>query len=76
MPGPYLIMGWQRLRPLDYADLAVGLEGERGGVEADELASPPVASVVFFFHGREPVLPEHGADVPGGDAENGLPANR
>ena len=46
-------------------EAAVGGAGEGGGVGAEELAGPPDAFEVFLGGGREPVLPEYGADEAG-----------
>jgi hypothetical protein len=49
--------------PLEDSEFAVGFAGEDGGVETEQLATPPVAGGAFLFKGGEPVLPEDGFDV-------------
>ncbi len=53
-------------------EAAVGGAGEGGGVGTEELAGPPDVFEVFLGGGREPVLPEDGADVAGRGGGEGV----
>src|SRR5271156_3478274 len=61
-------MRWQLRRPLDDSDLPVRLERKDRRIQTQQLAPPPVAGLPLLPHRREPVLPEHRADILGRSA--------
>src|SRR5229473_3962845 len=50
-------------RPLDNFDVSIRSSLQRGRIQAQQLPPPPHPGGAFFRHCREPVLPEHRADL-------------
>jgi len=50
-------------RRLDDCESSAGFAGEFGGVQAEKLATPPVAGAALLLDRGKPILPQDGAEV-------------
>ena len=73
-PHTSVSLAGRDIGPGEDEQAAVGALTEGGGVEAEVLTPPPISGGAFFGHRGEPVLPEHGADLPGRSVGEGVGA--